>query len=75
VPETIGPYMTSYNRFVRRGNADVREQIMEALAAMHERFFNKIKDCRRIATRYDRLAANDFAFIKLALLRGAVTRL
>jgi len=23
-----------------------------------ERFFNKIKKCRRIATRYDRLAAN-----------------
>jgi transposase len=23
-----------------------------------ERFFNKIKQCRRIATRYDKLAAN-----------------
>jgi transposase len=31
-----------------------------------ERFFNKIKQCRRIATRYDRLAANYLAFIKLA---------
>jgi transposase len=27
-----------------------------------ERFFNKIKHCRRIATRYDRLAANYLAF-------------
>jgi transposase len=31
-----------------------------------ERFFNKIKQCRRIATRYDKLAANYLAFVKLA---------
>jgi transposase len=31
-----------------------------------ERFFNKIKQCRRVATRYDKLAANYLAFIKLA---------
>jgi transposase len=31
-----------------------------------ERFFNKIKQCRRVATRYDQLAANYLAFIKLA---------
>jgi hypothetical protein len=30
-----------------------------------ERFFNKIKQCRRVATRYDKLAAY-LAFIKLA---------
>jgi transposase len=30
-----------------------------------ERFFHKIKQCRRIATRYDKLAANYLAFIKL----------
>lgn len=34
-----------------------------------ERFFNKIKWCRRIATRYDKLAANYLAFIKLASIR------
>ena len=34
-----------------------------------ERFFNKIKQCRRIATRYDRLAANYLAFIQLASIR------
>ena len=34
-----------------------------------ERFFNKIKRCRRIATRYDKLAANYLAFIKLASIR------
>ena len=31
-----------------------------------ERFFNKIKQCRRVATRYDKLAANYLAFVELA---------
>jgi len=34
-----------------------------------ERFFNKIKQCRRGVTRYDKLAANYLAFIKLASIR------
>jgi transposase len=34
-----------------------------------ERFFNKIKDCRRVATRYDKLAANYLAFVQLAAIR------
>ena len=34
-----------------------------------QRFFNKIKQCRRIATRYDKLAADYLAFIKLASIR------
>jgi len=34
-----------------------------------ERFFNKIQQCRRVATRYDKLAANYLAFIKLASIR------
>lgn len=34
-----------------------------------ERFFNKLKQCRRIAARYDRLAADYLAFIKLASIR------
>ena len=33
-----------------------------------ERFFNKIKQCRRIATRYEKLA-NYLAFIKLASIQ------
>jgi hypothetical protein len=31
-----------------------------------ERFFNKIKHCRRVAARYDKLAANYLAFLQLA---------
>jgi transposase len=34
-----------------------------------ERFFNKVKQCRRVATRYDKLAANYVAFIQLASIR------
>ena len=34
-----------------------------------ERFFNKIKHCRRVATRYDKHAANYLAFVKLACIR------
>jgi transposase len=34
-----------------------------------ERFFNKIKQCRRVATRYDKLAANYMAFVQLASIR------
>jgi transposase len=34
-----------------------------------ERFFNKIKQCRRVATRYDKLAANYLAFVKLGSIR------
>ena len=31
-----------------------------------ERFFNRIKQCRRVVTRYDRFAANYLAFVQLA---------
>jgi transposase len=34
-----------------------------------ERFFNELKQYRRIATRYDKLGANFFAFVKLASMR------
>ena len=34
-----------------------------------ERSFNKIKHCRRVATRYDKLAANCLAFVQLASIR------
>ena len=34
-----------------------------------ERFFNRIKHCRRVATRYDKRTANFLAFVKLAAIR------
>jgi transposase len=40
-----------------------------------ERFLNKIEQCRRVATRYDKLAANSLAFVKLALHSAMAARL
>jgi transposase len=34
-----------------------------------ERFFNKTRQCHRVATRYDRPAANYLAFVQLASIR------
>jgi len=34
-----------------------------------ERFFNRIKQCRRVATHYDKPAANYLAFVRLASIR------
>jgi transposase len=34
-----------------------------------ERFFNKAKQSRRIATRYDKLAENDLAALELVAIR------
>lgn len=34
-----------------------------------ERLFNRVKQCRRVATRYDKLAANYLAFSQLASIR------
>ena len=34
-----------------------------------ERFFNRIKHCRRIATRYEKRSASFLAFVKLAAIR------
>jgi transposase len=35
----------------------------------HVEFFNKIKQCRRVATRYDKLATYYLAFVKLTSIR------
>ena len=34
-----------------------------------DREWSAIKQCRRVATRYDKLAANDLAFVQLASIR------
>ncbi len=33
------------------------------------RFFNRIKQCRRVAARYNKLAVNYIAFIELIAIR------
>jgi transposase len=53
-----------------RARADeVIEEALMSAPGHSRRFFNKIKQCRRIATRYDKLAANYLALIKLASIR------
>jgi hypothetical protein len=44
-------------------------RIWVAARNLVERFFNKIKQCRRVATRYDKHSANYPTFIKLASIR------
>jgi transposase len=49
--------------------ADLLSRHLYRARNLVERFFNKIKQCRRVATRYDKLAANYLAFIQLASIR------
>ena len=49
--------------------AEMQSQGADLLQPLPLPSFNKIKQCRRIATRYDKLAANYLAFIKLASIR------
>ena len=64
LPETYGPRTTCYNRFVRWRQAGVWDQIMDALAAGHDVAVQMID-----TSRYDELAANYLAFVKLAPIR------
>src|SRR4029453_6299760 len=48
---------------------DLSPQLKGSYHALVERFFNKIKQCRRVATRYDKLAANYLVFVQLASIR------
>lgn len=69
LPENYGPYTTCYNHFVRVGKAGIWDQIFHRSAIegsqfafvphlyrarnFVERFFNKVKQCRRIAAHYE----------------------
>jgi hypothetical protein len=55
------------------GRASAHDQVISENAGsslnLIERFFNRIKQRRRGATRYDKLAANHLSFIKLVSIR------
>jgi transposase len=40
-----------------------------------ERLFGHLKECRRVATRYDKLAVRYHAFVKIACVRYLLTKL
>src|SRR5437879_6075931 len=63
VRNIVGLYMSLPNR------ALVLSPHLYRVRNLIERVFNKIKQCRRVATRYDKLAANYLAFVKLAAIR------
>jgi transposase len=39
-----------------------------------ERLFGHLKECRRVATRYDKLAVRYHAFVKIACVRYRLTK-
>jgi transposase len=59
--KTLGPIFRR-NAIAKTRPASVRVCIARATCA--ERFFHKITQCRRVATRYDKLAASYLTFIK-----------
>ena len=51
----------------RSGTRDRRyDQEKYKLRNVIERFFNRLKHCRRVATRYDKTARNYFSFVCIA---------
>jgi transposase len=72
-----GSKRSSISRRVSQYSAEAQAKgasLLQPLPVSHahnlaERFFNMIKQCRRIATRYNKLAANYLAFVKLAAIR------
>jgi hypothetical protein len=74
-PEVENPFVRQHGAWA---NIPPKRNRIEALCIspylyrarnLVERFFNKIKHCRRVATRYDKLAANYLAFVQLASIR------
>jgi hypothetical protein len=65
----FGPYTTCYNRFVRWRRAGVWAPCLYRARNRIERFFDRVNQCRRIATRYDKFAANDLALVQFASIR------
>jgi hypothetical protein len=65
-----GPCSLLLVNFDRSDEPSLPVHVHFALKAdLSERFFNKIKQCRRVGTRYDKLAANYLAFVQLASIR------
>jgi transposase len=55
-----------------KSNRKVQREIDKTAYAMRnriERFFNKIKHSRRVATRYDKLASSFLGFVQLETIR------
>ena len=76
IPERYDPYTTCYNRYNRWTKRGIWKDIFDRLAvrsksSLHliERFFCRMKDLRRIAQRFDKLARNYLAAVHLFSIR------
>lgn len=58
LPERYGPYKTAYNRYNRW-----------AMRSIVERFFSRMKDMRRLATRFEKRARNFQAMVHLFCIK------
>ena len=73
-PKAYGPHKTLYNRFIRWSRLGVFDRIFVALTEqadcskrhLIENMFAKLKDWRRVATRYDRCAHTFMSAIQIA---------
>lgn len=61
-----GPKSSSHRSATARSN--VPTTLTSTKRNIIERFFNKLKQFRRVATRYDKLLANFMGFVKLAAI-------
>ncbi|HFG7810936.1 TPA: transposase [Salmonella enterica subsp. enterica serovar Java] len=86
LPERYGPWKTVYNRFNRWSKSGVINIIFNRLLTLLdrdayrnrnvvERCFGRLKEYRRIATRYDKTARNYLAMVKLVCIRLFYKRL
>jgi transposase len=66
----VGPFSTDQAGFISRSmsglppKATLNSPYLYRARNLVQRFFNKIKHCSRVATRYDKLAANYLAFVR-----------
>jgi predicted amidophosphoribosyltransferase len=61
--------MGEHSAKTKSQRSDLLQPVSVSRTALIERFFDKIKQCRRVATGYGKLAANYLTFIKLASIR------
>jgi transposase len=69
---TLAPTGAAWANIPPRGNRDAPicfSPYLYRARNLVERLSNKIKQCRRVATRYDKFAANYLALIQLASIR------
>ena len=63
---TLGADLRAGDAIVLLAASGIHANGVSLARKLVERFLNKVRQCRRVATRYDKLAANDLAFVQFA---------